>query len=126
MLQQMMPVVSQVLGGAAGAHPVGANNGQSRSQPRSSDTAGGNVLDNSSSQFDLHQARQSIEQHESPENIFSAVLETAAQAYGEDDSIQSMLEELASDPELTNDYLKLLVEQVRQRLQSESQLGSQS
>jgi len=48
MLQQMMPVVSQVLGGA-GAHPVGANNGQSRSQPRSSDTAGGNVLDNSSS-----------------------------------------------------------------------------
>ena len=49
MLQQMMPVVSQVLGGA-GAHPVGANNGQSRSQPRSSDTAGGNVLDNSSSQ----------------------------------------------------------------------------
>ncbi|KAF8653883.1 hypothetical protein HU200_062017 [Digitaria exilis] len=125
MLQQMMPVVSQVLGGA-GANPIGANNGQSRSQPRSNDTAGGNVLDSSSSQIDLHQARQSIEQHESPENIFSAVLETAAQAYGEDDSIQSMLEELASDPELTNDYLKLLVEQFRERLQSESQPGSQS
>ncbi|KAG2580429.1 hypothetical protein PVAP13_6NG342100 [Panicum virgatum] len=125
MLQQMMPVVSQVLGGA-GAHPVGANNGQSRSQPRSSDTAGGNVLDNSSSHLDLHEALQSIEQHEAPENIFSAVLEIAAQAYGEDDSIPSMLEELASDPELTNDYLKLLVEQVRQRLQSESQSESQS
>ncbi|CAO2183905.1 unnamed protein product [Urochloa humidicola] len=125
MLQQMMPVVSQVLGGA-GAQPVGANNGQSRSQPRSSDTTGGNVLDSSSSQIDLHQARESIEQHESPENIFGAVLETAAQAYGEDDSIQSMLEELVSDAELTNDYLRLLVEQFRQRLQSESQSGSQS
>ncbi|OEL37495.1 hypothetical protein BAE44_0001488 [Dichanthelium oligosanthes] len=125
MLQQMMPVVSQVLGGA-GANPAGANNAQSRSQPRSSDTAGGNVLDSSSSQIDLHKVRQSIEQHESPENIFSAVLETAAQVYGEDDSIQNMLEELASNPELTNDYLKLLIEQVRQRLQSESQSGSQS
>ncbi|CAO2170140.1 unnamed protein product [Urochloa humidicola] len=124
MLQQMMPVVSQVLGGA-GAQTVGANNGQSRSQPRSSDTTGGNVLD-SSSQIDLHQARESIEQHESPENIFGAVLETAALAYGEDDSIQSMLEELVSDAELTNDYLRLLVEQFRQRLQSESQSGSQS
>ncbi|CAO2200508.1 unnamed protein product [Urochloa humidicola] len=120
MLQQMMPVVSQVLGGA-GAQPVGANNGQSRSQPRSSDTTGGNVLDSSSSEIDLHQARESIEQHESPENIFGAVLETAAQAYGEDDSIQNMLEELVSDAELTNDYLRLLVEQFRQRLQSESQ-----
>ncbi|RCV32105.1 hypothetical protein SETIT_6G231300v2 [Setaria italica] len=125
MLQQMMPVVSQVLGGA-GAQPVGANNGQSRSQTRSSDTAGGNMLSSSNSQIDLHQARQSIEQHESPENIFSAVLETAAQAYGEDDSIRSMLEELASDPELTNDYLRLLLEQFQQRLQSESQSGSQS
>ncbi|KAJ1269457.1 hypothetical protein BS78_07G213300 [Paspalum vaginatum] len=124
MLQQMMPVVSQVLGGA-GARPVGANNVQSRSQPRSSDTAGGNVFHGRSSQIDLHQARECIEQHESPENIFSAVLETAGQVYGEDDSIQGMLEELASDPELTNDYLRLLVEQVRQRVESESQERSQ-
>jgi hypothetical protein len=53
-------------------------------------------------QIDLRQARQVIERHGSPENIFSAVLETAAQANGEDDSIQGMVEELVSDPELTN------------------------
>ncbi|KAL6661914.1 hypothetical protein ACP70R_001298 [Stipagrostis hirtigluma subsp. patula] len=121
MLQQMMPVVSQVLGGAGGR----ASTGQSRSQTQHNDSGEGNVLD-SSSQIDLRQARQRIEQHESPENIFSAVLETAAQAYGEDDSIESMLEELVNDPELTNDYLKLLVEQVRQRIQSESQPRDQS
>ena len=46
--------------------------------------------------------RQSIEQRESPENIFSSVLETAAQAYDEDDSIQGMIEELSSDQELTD------------------------
>ncbi|XP_062195177.1 uncharacterized protein LOC133898477 isoform X2 [Phragmites australis] len=124
MLQQMMPVVSQVLGGA-GARPVGANSGESRSPPWRNDSVEGNDLD-VSSQIDLQQARQRIEHHESPENIFSAVLETAAQAYGEDDSIQGMLEELVSDPELTNDYLKLLVQQVRQRIQSESQSRSQS
>jgi hypothetical protein len=32
-------------------------------------------------QIDLHEARQSIEQHESPKNIFRAVLETVAQAH---------------------------------------------
>lgn len=52
MLQQMMPVVSQVLGGA-GAQPVGANNGQSRSHTQLSDTAGRNVLNSSSSEVRL-------------------------------------------------------------------------
>jgi hypothetical protein len=56
-------------------------------------------------QIDLQQARQVIEDHGSPENIFSAVLETAAQANGEDDSIHGMIEELVSDPELTNVYV---------------------
>uniref|UniRef100_A0A0A9CQZ0 Uncharacterized protein n=1 Tax=Arundo donax TaxID=35708 RepID=A0A0A9CQZ0_ARUDO len=125
MMQQMMPVLSQVLGGA-GARPVGTNSGQSRSQPWRNDSGERNDLDGRSSQIDLQQARQRIEQHESPENIFGAVLETAAHAYGEDDSIQAMLEELVSDPELSNDYLNLLVQQVRQRIQSESQLRSQS
>ncbi|XP_062190943.1 ubiquitin-like domain-containing protein CIP73 isoform X2 [Phragmites australis] len=123
MMQQMMPIVSQVLGGA-GPRPVGANSGESRSQAQCDDSGEGNDLDGRSSQIDLQQACQRIEQHESPENIFSAVLGTAAQAYGEDDSIQGMLEELVSDPELTNDYLKLLVQQVRQRIQSESQSRS--
>jgi len=124
MLQQMMPVVSQALGGAGG-RSAGANSRQSRSWPQRIDSGGGNVPASSSSQIDLHQARESIEQHESPENIFSSVLETAAQAYGEDDSIQGMIEELASDQELTDEYLKFLVEQVRRKVQSESQSTSQ-
>ncbi|KAK3122315.1 hypothetical protein QOZ80_8BG0667960 [Eleusine coracana subsp. coracana] len=115
MMQQMMPVVSQVLGGA-GARPTSGNSGEPRSQPQHKDSGDGS----NSSQIDVQQARELIEQHESPENIFSAVLETAAQAYGEDDSIQGMIEELVNDPELTNGYLELLVEQVRHRIQSES------
>ncbi|TVU04771.1 hypothetical protein EJB05_47905 [Eragrostis curvula] len=118
MMQQMMPVVSQVLGGA-GARRTG----EFRSQPQLNDSGEGNGR--SSSQIDLQQARELIEQHESPEDIFSAVLETAAQAYGEDDDIQGMIEELVSDPELTNGYLELLVEQVRQRIQAESQSKDQ-
>jgi hypothetical protein len=53
-------------------------------------------------QIDVQQARRVIEDHESPENILGAVLETAAQAYGEDDSIQGMIGELVNDPELTS------------------------
>ncbi|PNT75321.1 hypothetical protein BRADI_1g30247v3 [Brachypodium distachyon] len=112
MMQQMMPVVSQVLGGAA-ARPAGTDGGESGLQP------------GRRAQIDLHQARERIEQHESPEDIFGAVLETAAQAYGEDETIQVMLEELASDPELADDYLKLLIEQVGERVQSESETEKQ-
>lgn len=125
MMQQMMPVVSQVLGGA-GARPAGTNSGQSRLQPRRSDMRVDDASDYGNSQIDLHQAREHIEQHDSPRDIFGAVLETAAQAYGEDESIEDMLEELVSDPELTDDYLKLLLQQVRQRIQSASQSGNQS
>jgi hypothetical protein len=127
MMQQMMPVVSQVLGGA-GARPTSANSGEPRSQPQHSDGGEGNNLDGrSSSQIDVEQARPVIEDHESPENILGAVLETAAQAYGEDDSIQGMIEELVNDPELTNGYMELLVEQVRERiLQSEMKSRNQS
>ena len=53
-------------------------------------------------QIDLHEACERIEQCDAPEDIFGAVLETAAQAYGEDESIQCILEELASDPELAD------------------------
>jgi hypothetical protein len=48
-------------------------------------------------QIDVPQARQIIEHHESPANIFGAVLETAAQAYSEDDGIQGMIEELVNE-----------------------------
>uniref|UniRef100_A0A0D9WZ47 Ubiquitin-like domain-containing protein n=1 Tax=Leersia perrieri TaxID=77586 RepID=A0A0D9WZ47_9ORYZ len=125
MMQQMMPVVSQVLGGA-GAHPTGTNSGQSRLQPRNSDMRVDDASDYGNSLIDLNQAREHIEQHDSPRDIFSAVLETAAQAYGEDESIEDMLEELVSDPELTDDYLKLLFQQVRQRIQLASQSRNQS
>ncbi|KAG8087797.1 hypothetical protein GUJ93_ZPchr0010g11179 [Zizania palustris] len=125
MMQQMMPVVSQVLGGAGGC-PAGTNSGQSRLRPQHNDMNVGGASDGGSSQIDLHQVRQHIEQHDSPRDIFNAVLETASQAYSEDESIQGMLEELVSDPELTDDYLKLLLEQVRRRIQSASQSRNQS
>ncbi|KAG8048130.1 hypothetical protein GUJ93_ZPchr0008g12613 [Zizania palustris] len=125
MMQQMMPVVSQVLGGAGG-RPGGTNSGQCRLLPQRKGMNVGDALDGGSSQIDLHQARQHIEQHDSPRDIFNSVLETAAHAYGEDERIQGMLEELVNDPELTDDYLKLLLEQVRQRIQSASESRNQS
>lgn len=117
MMQQMMPVVSQVLGGAT-PRAAGTNNTGDESV---SDTVGGRR-----SQMDLQEACQRIEQHDAPEDIFGAVLETAAQAYGDDESIEVMLEELASDPELADEYMKLLLEQVGERVESESEAKKQS
>ncbi|XP_048538451.1 ubiquitin-like domain-containing protein CIP73 isoform X1 [Triticum urartu] len=115
MMQQMMPVVSQVLGGAS--PPRAGTDVQPRQNDREvSDAAGGR-----SSQMDLQEACQRIEQHDAPEDIFGAVLETAAQAYGDDESIEVMLEELANDPELADEYMKLLLEQVGERVESESE-----
>lgn len=117
MMQQMMPVVSQVLGGAT-PRAAGTNNTGDESV---SDAVGGRR-----SQMDLQEACQRIEQHDAPEDIFGAVLETAAQAYGDDESIEVMLEELASDPELADEYMKLLLEQVGERVESESEAKKQS
>ncbi|KAM0864497.1 hypothetical protein ACQ4PT_043882 [Festuca glaucescens] len=125
MMQQMMPVVNQVLGGVA-ARPAGTETVDSRLQPRQNDREVSDAVDGRSSQIDLHQACERIEQCDPPEDIFGAVLETAAQAYGEDESIQFMLEELASDPELADDYLKLLLEQVGERVESDSENKKQS
>ena len=112
MMQQMMPVVSQVLGGAS-PRCAGTNNTGDESV---SDAVGGRR-----SQMDLQEACQRIEQHDAPEDIFGAVLETAAQAYGNDESIEVMLEELANDPELADEYMKLLLAQVGERVESESE-----
>lgn len=117
MMQQMMPVVSQVLGGAT-PRAAGTNNTGDESV---NDAVGGRR-----SQMDLQEACQRIEQHDAPEDIFGAVLETAAQAYGDDESIEVMLEELASDPELADEYMKLLLEQVGERVESESEAKKQS
>ncbi|KAM0833697.1 hypothetical protein ACQ4PT_064102 [Festuca glaucescens] len=125
MMQQMMPVVNQVLGGVA-ARPAGTETVESRLQPRQNDREVSDAVDGRSSEIDLHEACERIEQCDPPEDIFGAVLETAAQAYGEDESIQFMLEELASDPELADDYLKLLLEQVGERVESDSENKKQS
>ncbi|KAF7082032.1 hypothetical protein CFC21_085915 [Triticum aestivum] len=120
MMQQMMPVVSQVLGGAS---PRRAGTDV---QPRQNDREVSGAAGGRSSQMDLQEACQRIEQRDAPEDIFGAVLETAAQAYGNDESIEVMLEELASDPELADEYMKLLLEQVGERVESESEAKTQS
>ncbi|XP_044955557.1 ubiquitin-like domain-containing protein CIP73 isoform X2 [Hordeum vulgare subsp. vulgare] len=120
MMQQMMPVVSQVLGGPA-ARPAGTD-----VQPRQNDRDVSDAVGGRSSQMDLQEACQRIEQHDAPEDIFGAVLETAAQAYGNDESIEVMLEELANDPELADEYMKLLLAQVGERVESESEAKKES
>ncbi|XP_072964625.1 uncharacterized protein [Typha angustifolia] len=119
MVQQMMPVVSQALGRGL-ARPTTVNGLQSGTQTQAGGTRGADVSHDRNAQIDLHQARERIEQHDTPGNIFEAVLEGADSLHGEDNSFQDLVEELSCNTDLANDYMNFLRRQVYQRVQSGS------
>ena len=51
------------------------------------------------SQIDLHQARERIEEHDSAENIFRAVLESAGNLFDGEDNYEALVEELGNNVE---------------------------
>ncbi|XP_008788002.2 ubiquitin-like domain-containing protein CIP73 isoform X1 [Phoenix dactylifera] len=119
MIQQMLPAVSQVLGrGSTLSNPA---NGV-RSEPQCNDgrTIGDDTLDSRNSQIDLCQARGRIEQHDSAENIFHAVLESAGNLFDGENNYEALVEELGNNVEFSKEYMEMLRRNIRQRLETES------
>lgn len=50
-------------------------------------------------QIDLHQARERIEQHDSAENIFRAMLESAGNLFDGENGYEALVEELGNNVE---------------------------
>ncbi|XP_010907120.1 uncharacterized protein [Elaeis guineensis] len=123
MIQQMLPAVSQALGrGSTLSTPA---NGVG-SEPRRSGgrTVGDHMLDSRNSQIDLHQARERIEEHDSAENIFRAVLESAGNLFDGEDNYEALVEELGNNVEFIKEYMEMLRRSIRQRLERESRSES--
>lgn len=123
MIQQMLPAVSQALGrGSTLSTP--ANGVPSELRRNDGRTVGDHTLDNRNSQIDLHQARERIEQHDSAENIFRAVLETAGNLFDGENNYEALVEELGNNVEFIKEYMEMLHRSIRQRLETESRAES--
>lgn len=121
MIQQMMPVVSQALGRGS-THSTPVNDVQSAPQRQHNDgrTVGDGMLDSRNSQIDLHHARERIEQHDSAENVFRAMLESASNLFGGENNYEGLVEELGNNAEFSKEYMELLRRHICQRLETES------
>ncbi|XP_020248301.1 large proline-rich protein BAG6 isoform X1 [Asparagus officinalis] len=120
MIQHMMPAVSQALRGSTGSAP--APSLQPNSQPQSDN--GGRVTDDTvherDSTADIRRAVESIEQHDSPRNVFGSVLESAANLLGEQNSFGDLVSTLVNNEELTDDFMRMLCRDLHRRTQSDS------
>ncbi|KAJ4798777.1 Ubiquitin family protein [Rhynchospora pubera] len=116
-VQQMMPVVSNVLGGGSGV-PTGGNPTNTPVALSPSVRAGQN------SEASLQQACARIEQHDLASNIFTSVMEGTGLYRTADADFTELIDALGSDSDLANDYMNVLCEEIRKRLQSDSSMGS--
>ncbi|KAJ3708258.1 hypothetical protein LUZ61_011963 [Rhynchospora tenuis] len=115
-VQQMMPVVSNVLGGGSGL-PTGGN---STNTPVRSPS----VRPDQNSEASLQQACARIEQHDLPSNIFTSVMEGTGLYRTADANFTELIDALGSNSDLANDYMNVLCEEIRKRLQSDSSMGN--
>ncbi|WOL16803.1 large proline-rich protein BAG6 isoform X2 [Canna indica] len=122
MIQQMMPMVSQAIGRMSSRAPPVSVSGSGHQPPRNSMNNNDEMHERKfqSSQIDLHEAQQRIEQCDSPGSIFRTMLQSSSSLYGEENSYKDLVQELGDDSELSNEYLEMLHHDIRKRLDKES------
>ncbi|KAH7663357.1 Ubiquitin-like protein [Dioscorea alata] len=111
MMQQMMPVVSQALGRGLTRSPVSSGIESETATEHADGTSGDDSADKNF-QADLHQVVETIEQSDSPADIFRSVLESAARLNGLED--HDLVEELGNDVELANEFVEMLKDLLRE------------
>ncbi|XP_059633834.1 ubiquitin-like domain-containing protein CIP73 [Cornus florida] len=117
MVQQMMPIVSQALsGGSVASQPTTIMGPESqyneRRQIRDEDN-------DHNSQIDLQQVVQRIQNQNPPREIFQGIVENAVQLFDNGTGAEDLLDELCSEG-LASEYLEMLHDDVRKRLQGET------
>ncbi|XP_022936506.1 large proline-rich protein bag6-like [Cucurbita moschata] len=129
MFQQMMPIVSQVLGGSP-RQPSSSNVQRSPRQPPSSNLeseqmphsersgSGVETSNGQNSQIDAQDVARRIISTNSPRDVFRAVVESSARLSGS--SSEDIANELCSDETLAKEYVEMLSSDVNRRLQGNS------
>ncbi|KAL2503880.1 Ubiquitin-like superfamily protein [Abeliophyllum distichum] len=113
MMQQMMPIVSQALGGVASVPqptpPLEPNHSRSRRDM---------VPTQEDSQIELRQVVQRLENQNSDGEIFRSVVDCAVHQYGRGSA--DLVNELCSEGRLTHEFMQMLSHDISQRLQDET------
>jgi len=127
-LQQMMPIVSQVLGSASGGASSGpAPEARSRASNagHAPSTEGSRVADQNF-QIDLEPTIQKLENHDPPQEVFRSMVENTMALYAADADTSNgadtseMLNQLPNTESLASEYIAMLNRDFIRRLQSES------
>ncbi|KAK4781429.1 hypothetical protein SAY86_015531 [Trapa natans] len=100
MVQQMMPIVSEALGGGPSGFPPAADH--------EIDNHPSEMWHNHIDQAELDGVVRHIESRHSPRDIFRSMVESAAQASGNRTGSQDLLDALCRDEGLANDYAEQL------------------
>ncbi|XP_023522474.1 large proline-rich protein BAG6-like isoform X2 [Cucurbita pepo subsp. pepo] len=130
MLQQMMPIVSQVLGGAGPGQLSSSNIERETRQPPfpnvdiepryHSERSGSGVETSNDQNFqiDSQDLARRITSTNSPRDVFRAVVESSARLSGS--SSEDIANELCGDERLAKEYVEILSSDVNRRLQDNS------
>ncbi|KAF2324752.1 hypothetical protein GH714_016635 [Hevea brasiliensis] len=119
MVQQMMPVVSQVLGRGSAAQPFSHVEPEPQLQYNGRRSSVNEKPIDQNVQIDLQGVAQRIEHLDAPGDIFRAVAENAGRLNGNDSRTLDIVHELSNDADLVNDYIEMLQRDIHQLLQSD-------
>ncbi|WJX15593.1 hypothetical protein P8452_05717 [Trifolium repens] len=114
MFQQMMPIVSQALGGGNPPSLFSAAEPETRAPYRNENS------DNRSLQLDLQPVVERIDHPSPPTDVFRAVAENAVQLSGSGSASDDLLDELCCNESLASEYVEMLRYDVNQLLEGRS------
>ncbi|XAR64246.1 hypothetical protein NMG60_11024515 [Bertholletia excelsa] len=120
MFQQMMPIVSQTLGGGSAIRLPMPAGGPDTLPPHSERSSiGDDIASGQTSQVDLEKVVQTIE-HQNPQGeIFRSMVESAVCLCEGSSGAEDLMNELCNEDGLANEYMEILHRDLSQRLQEE-------
>ncbi|XP_055833391.1 ubiquitin-like domain-containing protein CIP73 isoform X2 [Solanum dulcamara] len=114
MFQQMMPIVSQALGGISAVPQQIPNNAQ---RPGENAAVRGATPTGENVQIDLHEVAQGIENNSPPVEILRSLIQSTESLHHNGSTDQSLADELSSEEDLTNEFMQMLRNDVSKRFQ---------
>ncbi|KAI9113359.1 hypothetical protein K1719_015884 [Acacia pycnantha] len=120
MLQQMMPIVSQALGGGTPAQAFSAERRDPQALFGDGTHGRDENIDDRSLQINLQPVVERMEHLSTQSDVFRTVVENAIQLSGRGSSYNGLLDELCSDEFLAGNYEEMLRHDVSQRLNGDS------
>ncbi|XP_068640648.1 uncharacterized protein [Aristolochia californica] len=120
LFQQLMPVLSQALGGMLNGPASTSAPSASDERKHDRDDKLDDKVHDKSNEIDLRQAVQGIEHGDPPASVLRSVAESANYLYGEGSIAEHLIDEICNDDGLEKEYMEMLRRDIASRFQFES------